>query len=70
MAHVCVTPNERQTAKPFPTRDQTMALNETQKTKAAALATEMKKLDAETFQEIRQSYYKIADELRPLVDAL
>ena len=47
-----------------------MALNETQKTKAAALATEMKKLDAETYQEIRQSYYKIADELRPLVDAL
>ncbi|XZE56672.1 hypothetical protein SH139x_002796 [Planctomycetaceae bacterium SH139] len=47
-----------------------MALNETQKTKAAALATEMKKLDAETYQEIRQSYNKIADELRPLVDAL
>ena len=47
-----------------------MALNETQKTKAAALATEMKKLDAETFQEIRQSYYKIADELRPLAGAL
>jgi hypothetical protein len=47
-----------------------MALNETQKTKAAALATEMKKLDAETYHEIRQSYYKIADELRPLVDAL
>lgn len=47
-----------------------MALNETQKTKAAALATEMKKLDAETYQEIRRSYYKIAEELRPLVDAL
>ncbi|XZE55933.1 hypothetical protein SH139x_001982 [Planctomycetaceae bacterium SH139] len=47
-----------------------MALNETQNTKASTLATEMKKLDAKTYQEIRQSYYQIADELRPLVDAL
>ena len=47
-----------------------MAMNETQKAKVAALRTEMRKLDPETYQEIRQSYYKIAEELRPLVDAL
>lgn len=70
MAHVCVTPNERRRTNPFPTKDQTMALNETQKTKAAALRTEMQKLDPETYQEIRRSYYKVAEELRPLADAL
>ncbi|WP_442511730.1 hypothetical protein SH528x_003443 [Novipirellula sp. SH528] len=47
-----------------------MAMNETQKTKAAALRSEMKKLDPATYQDIRESYYRIADNLRPLVDAL
>lgn len=47
-----------------------MAMNETQKAKAKALRTEMKKLDPEAYQEIRRSYYKIAEELRPLADAL
>ncbi len=43
-------------------------MNETQKVKA--LRTEMKKLDPDAYQEIRRSYYKIAEELRPLADAL
>jgi hypothetical protein len=47
-----------------------MAMNETKKSKVAALRTEVQKLDADTYQEIRQSYCKIADELRPLVEAL
>ncbi|TWU38638.1 hypothetical protein [Novipirellula artificiosorum] len=47
-----------------------MAMTETQKTRAAALRTAMKKLDPATYQDIRESYYRIADNLRPLVDAL
>jgi hypothetical protein len=47
-----------------------MAMNQSQKTKANALRTEMNWLAPETYQEIRRSYYKIAEELRPLSDAL
>lgn len=47
-----------------------MPLTDTHKNRAAALRTAMQKLDPETYQEIRQSYYKIAEELRPLADAL
>lgn len=45
-------------------------MNKAQKNRAAALRTAMQKLDPETYQEIRQSYYKVAEELRPLADAL
>jgi hypothetical protein len=47
-----------------------MAMNETQKAKVKALHTEMEKLAPDAYQEIRRSYYKIAEELRPLADAL
>ncbi|TWU38573.1 hypothetical protein [Novipirellula artificiosorum] len=47
-----------------------MAMTETQKTRASELRTAMLTLDPEAYQEIRRSYYKIAEELRPLVDAL
>ena len=67
---MCVNAKRQNDLKPLFMRDKTMAMNETQKAKVAALRTEMRKLDPETYQEIRQSYYKIAEELRPLVDAL
>ena len=45
-------------------------MTEAQTKRVAALRTAMQKLDPETHQDIRQSYYKIAEELRPLADAL
>ncbi|TWU28039.1 hypothetical protein [Novipirellula artificiosorum] len=47
-----------------------MAMIDTQKNRATELRTAILTLDPETYQEIRRSYYKIAEELRPLVDAL
>jgi len=47
-----------------------MPMTEVQKSKVATLRTEMEKLDPATYQDIRESYYQIADNLRPLVDAL
>lgn len=35
-----------------------------------ALRTAMKKLDADTYQTIREDFYRIADNLKPLADAL
>jgi len=35
-----------------------------------ALRTAMKKLDADSFQTIREDFYRIADNLKPLADAL
>lgn len=35
-----------------------------------ALRTAMKKLDADTYQAIREDFYRIADNLKPLADAL
>ena len=35
-----------------------------------ALRTAMKNLDADTFQSIREDFYRIADNLKPLADAL
>ena len=47
-----------------------MDLNETQTTAIANLRTEMQKLDAEMYQRIREDFYRIADNLKPLADAL
>ncbi|TWU62275.1 hypothetical protein [Crateriforma conspicua] len=47
-----------------------MALNETQKIAIANLRTEMSKLDPDTYQRIREDFYRIADNLQPLADAL
>lgn len=47
-----------------------MALNEKQKTAIANLRTEMLKLDPDTYQRIREDFYRIADNLKPLADAL
>ncbi|MBB3205431.1 hypothetical protein FHS27_001231 [Rhodopirellula rubra] len=47
-----------------------MALNETQKTAIANLRTEMQKLDPDAYQRIREDFYRIADNLKPLADAL
>ena len=38
--------------------------------KTADLRTAMQQLDPTTYQEIRESYYRIADNLKPLADAL
>ena len=38
--------------------------------KTADLRREMQQLDPSTYQEIRESYYSIADNLKPLADAL
>ena len=35
-----------------------------------ALRTAMKKLEADTYQTIREDFYRIADNLKPLADAL
>ncbi len=35
-----------------------------------SLRNAMKKLDADTFQSIREDFYRIADNLKPLADAL
>ncbi len=35
-----------------------------------ALRTAMNKLDADTYQTIREDFYRIADNLKPLADAL
>ncbi len=35
-----------------------------------ALRTAMKKLDADTYRTIREDFYRIADNLKPLADAL
>ena len=47
-----------------------MPLNETQKNAIANLRDEMLKLDPETYQRIREDFYRIADNLKPLADAL
>ncbi|MGB7325372.1 MAG: hypothetical protein WBD31_10920 [Rubripirellula sp.] len=47
-----------------------MAMNEAQTARAAALRTIFKNMDPHQAQEIRESYYRIAENLRPLVDAL
>lgn len=47
-----------------------MPMTEAQTNRTAALRTAMQNLDPETYQDIRRSYYKIAEELRPLADAL
>lgn len=47
-----------------------MPMTDFQRSKVAALRTEMERLDPVTYQGIRESYYRIADNLRPLVDAL
>ena len=47
-----------------------MPMTEAQTNRAVALRTAMQNLDPETYQDIRRSYYKIAEELRPLADAL
>jgi hypothetical protein len=47
-----------------------MAMNETQKTQAAALRTAMQSLDPATYQEIREAFHAIGDHLKPLADAL
>ncbi|NND98821.1 MAG: hypothetical protein HKN47_15990 [Pirellulaceae bacterium] len=47
-----------------------MPMTAAQTNRAAALRTAMQKLDPETYQDIRRSYYKIAEELRPLAEAL
>ncbi len=38
--------------------------------KTADLRNAMQKLDPDTYQEIRESFYRIADNLKPLADAL
>ena len=38
--------------------------------KTADLRTAMQRLDPDTYQEIRESFYRIADNLKPLADAL
>lgn len=38
--------------------------------KTADLRTAMQQLDPDTYQEIRESFYRIADNLKPLADAL
>ncbi|WP_436717413.1 hypothetical protein U8335_11155 [Roseiconus lacunae] len=53
--------------KPQPsTGDKTMA----KENKTADLRTALQELDPTTYQEIRESYYRIADNLKPLADAL
>ena len=47
-----------------------MAMNETQKNQAAALRTAMQNLDPAVYQTIREDFFKIADNLKPLADAL
>ena len=41
-----------------------------QDNKTADLRSAMQQLDPATYQEIRESYYRIADNLKPLADAL
>ena len=47
-----------------------MPMTEAQTNRVARLRTAMQNLDPETYQDIRRSYYKIAEELRPLAAAL
>lgn len=47
-----------------------MPMTEVQKSKVAALRSEMKRLDPATYQDMRESYYQIADNLHPLVNTL
>lgn len=47
-----------------------MPMNETQTARANALRKLFKNMDAEQAQEIRESYYRIAESLRPLMTAL
>ncbi|WP_168565139.1 hypothetical protein [Crateriforma spongiae] len=47
-----------------------MANTNASQDRTAALRTEMQKLDADTYQDIRQSYYAVADNLKPLADLL
>ncbi|MGB7323402.1 MAG: hypothetical protein WBD31_00925 [Rubripirellula sp.] len=47
-----------------------MPMTETQKARAEALAPLFRNMDQHKAQEMRQAYYRIAENLRPLVDAL
>ncbi|TWT65480.1 hypothetical protein [Crateriforma conspicua] len=47
-----------------------MPSSETHKTAIANLRTEMLKLDPDTYQRIREDFYRIGDNLKPLADAL
>ena len=47
-----------------------MAMNETQTARAEALRPLFKNMDAHTAQDIREMYYRVADNLRPLMTAL
>ena len=47
-----------------------MAKNANATDRTAALRTAMKSLDPATYQTIREDFYKIADNLKPLADAL
>ncbi len=61
---------QRQIATNLYTGRQTMAMNETQTARAEALRPLFRNMDPHTAQEIRESYYRIADNLKPLADAL
>ncbi|MFG0291468.1 MAG: hypothetical protein ACF8CQ_25110 [Rhodopirellula sp. JB044] len=63
---MCVNADGANQETNLPTGDETMA-NEN---KTADLRTAMQQLDPTTYQEIRESYYRIADNLKPLADAL
>ena len=52
---------QRQNVTNLSTAEQTMPMNETQKARAEALAPLFRKMDAHTAQEIRESYYRIAE---------
>jgi len=47
-----------------------MAKNNTATDRTAALRTAMQNLDPATYQAIREDFYRIADNLKPLADAL
>lgn len=61
---------ERQNTTTFYTGEKTMAMNKTQTARPEALRPLFKNMDPHTAQEIRESYYRIAENLRPLVNAL
>ncbi len=47
-----------------------MAKNTNAAARQDALRTAMQKLDADTYQTIREDFYRIAENLKPLADAL
>ena len=66
----CIARQRGETKPNLHTGDQQMAMTKETAARQDALRTAMKKLDADTYQTIREDFYRIADNLKPLADAL